>query len=100
MIDETMDNMDEEFADVDETSTDTIVEGYTGEKITSVLKAVKKHCLDCCAYQRDEVKLCPSTRCTLWPFRFGKNPYRKKKEYTEEQLEALRKRMSAGRNKS
>ena len=70
------------------------VEGYEGEKITSVLKAVKKHCLECSGYQRDEVKLCTVTKCNLWPFRLGKNPYRKKKELTDEQRAAMRDRMS------
>jgi hypothetical protein len=66
---------------------------FEGEEITSAQKAIKAKCLDCCAYSRDEVKLCTSNSCPLWPFRLGKNPYKKKREFTEEQLEARRARM-------
>ena len=31
--------------------------------------------------------------CPIWAFRFGKNPYRTKRELTPEQLEAARERM-------
>lgn len=91
--------MDEEVKDIDnieieEESSDIIVEGYDGERITSPLKAIRKKCLDCCCGQRLEVDLCPSTDCTLWPFRRGKNPYRKKREMSEEQKAAMRERMS------
>lgn len=51
---------------------------YTGPVITSILKAVRKKCLDCCCYQENEVKLCPATTCALFPFRSGRNPYNKK----------------------
>ena len=57
---------------------------------TSVLKAIRLKCLDCCCDSAYEVKLCPCEKCPLHPFRFGKNPYRSKKEYTEEQLEKMR----------
>ena len=43
------------------------------------LKRIRAKCLDCCCYQRNEVKLCPSTDCPLWIFRFGRNPHRKGK---------------------
>jgi len=80
--------------ETDDEDSDIVVDGYTGERITSVLKAVRKRCLDCCAYQRDEVKYCSCTNCALWPFRFGKNPYRKKREMSEEQRNAMKERMS------
>lgn len=38
------------------------------------LKAIRARCLDCCGYQIKEVRLCPCKDCSLWPFRFGKNP--------------------------
>lgn len=66
---------------------------YEGELITSAQKAIKAKCLDCCAYQKEEVRQCTSTSCPLWPFRLGKNPYKKKKEFTDEQLEERRARM-------
>lgn len=74
---------------------------YTGKEIRNPVKAIKQHCLECSCYQRDEVKLCPCTSCFLWPFRFGKNPYRsgKRKPLTDEQREALRQRLKKSRTK-
>ena len=40
--------------------------------------------------QPNEVKLCPSKDCPLYPFREGKNPF--KKEYTEEERKAMAER--------
>lgn len=67
----------------------------TEGKITSITKAVKAKCLDCCAGDRTEVKLCPAVNCPLHNFRFGKNPFRKKREYTEEQRKAMGERLRA-----
>lgn len=58
------------------------------EGITT-LKAIRLKCLDCCCDSAYEVKLCPCEKCPLHPFRFGKNPYRSKKEYTEEEKKAM-----------
>lgn len=38
------------------------------------VKAIRTKCLDCCAGQAAEVRLCPCTSCSLYPFRLGKNP--------------------------
>lgn len=58
------------------------------------MKAIRAKCLhDCCAGSAEEVKNCNCTKCFLWPFRLGKNPYRTPKVYTEEELEAKRERM-------
>lgn len=35
-------------------------------------KAIRQKCLDCCAYQYAEVKLCTSYECPLWRYRMGK----------------------------
>lgn len=67
------------------------------KKITSVLKAVRAKCLDCCCWQPNEVKLCPATQCPLYEFRFGKNPYRKKRVLSEEQLEKQREALKKAR---
>jgi len=40
------------------------------------LKAIRAKCLDCSCWQPKEVKLCPDAECTLYPYRFGKNPNR------------------------
>ena len=54
------------------------------------MKAIRLKCLDCSCGSTKEVRLCPIPRRPLHPFRFGKNPYIKKREYTEAQREALR----------
>ena len=40
----------------------------------SPLKAVRLHCLSCCNGSANEVRLCPSKACPLWPFRHGHRP--------------------------
>jgi hypothetical protein len=46
---------------------------------TKLLKAIRKKCLDCSCYQFKEVDLCPIKDCSLYPFRSGKNPFKKQK---------------------
>lgn len=65
-------------------------------EITSPLKAIRIKCLDCCCGQSNEVKLCPTEDCALWPYRFGKNPYRKR-EMTDEQRRAAAERLKKAR---
>lgn len=67
------------------------------EAQTNPVKVIREKCLDCCCGSIKEVKLCTAERCPLWPWRTGKNPYRKKVERTEEELEAMRERMKAVR---
>lgn len=57
------------------------------------IQTIRAKCLDCCCDQANEVKLCTAIRCPLWPFRLGKNPNIKPREYTEEQREAMRQRL-------
>ena len=57
------------------------------------IQAIRAKCLDCCCGQVNEVKLCTAERCPLYPFRMGKNPNIKPREYTEEQREAMRQRL-------
>ena len=59
---------------------------------TNPVKAIRAKCLDCCCDQANEVKLCPVKDCSLWPFRFGKNPYRTR-TLTPEQREAAAERL-------
>lgn len=58
-------------------------------EILTPVKAIRAKCLDCMCGQANEVRLCPSTDCSLYPYRFGKNPNRKP-QYTEEQKEKFR----------
>ena len=43
------------------------------EKLTPI-KAIRAKCLDCCAYQPAEVRLCCSKTCPLIFYRMGKRP--------------------------
>lgn len=61
------------------------------------MKAIRAKCLDCCCGSAYEVKACPCSDCSLYPFRLGKNPYRKAREYSEEELAALKARLSQNR---
>ena len=60
---------------------------------TNVLRAIKLKCLDCSTYNINEIKECPVNKCPLYPFRLGKNPFRKKKELSEEERTKLSERM-------
>ena len=40
------------------------------------VKAIRAKCLDCSCGNVIEVKFCPVTNCSLYPFRMGRNPYR------------------------
>ena len=53
-----------------------------------VIKAIREKCLECSG-SRNEVKECNVTGCALYAFRLGKNPYRTKRELSEEQREWL-----------
>ncbi len=49
----------------------------TAQKILTPIKAIRAKCLDCCANQAQEVRLCPCESCPLYPYRMGHNPNRK-----------------------
>lgn len=38
------------------------------------IKAIRAKCLDCCADQIVEVRLCGDDSCPLWPYRMGHRP--------------------------
>lgn len=65
-------------------------------KSISPLRSIRLKCLDCMAGSSNEVKLCVSPDCALFPFRFGKRPEGtyKKRVLSEEQKEVLRKRFA------
>jgi hypothetical protein len=67
---------------------------------TNPVKAIREFCIDCCGGSRETVKVCPSVKCALYPFRMGKNPFRQirqKKELTEEQKAAIVERLNNGK---
>lgn len=63
------------------------------------VKAIREFCLDCSGGSFTVVKECTTITCPLHPFRFGKNPFRTKREMTEEQKEAAKVRLADARNK-
>jgi hypothetical protein len=64
--------------------------------VLTPLKAMRVYCIDCCGGSRNEVKLCPSKDCSLWPYRFGKNPYNTR-VVSEEQRKMTAERLNAAR---
>ena len=67
------------------------------DEIRNPVKAIRAFCLECCGGSSAEVRECTSNRCPLKPFRFGKNPYRTKREMTEEQKAAAAARLLKAR---
>lgn len=41
---------------------------------SSPLRVIREKCLDCCAGQTGEIRMCQSVTCPLFPFRMGKKP--------------------------
>lgn len=54
-------------------------------KKSTPLRAIRQQCLDCCGGSAKEVKNCTGKECSLYYYRFGRNPHRKKRALTEEQ---------------
>lgn len=69
------------------------------EEIKNPVKAIRAFCLSCCGGSPTEVRDCVSKDCALKPFRFGKNPYRTKRELTEQQRAAAVARLAEYRRK-
>lgn len=67
------------------------------KKKTNPVKAIRAFCIDCCGGSAYEVKLCTAPKCALYPFRLGKNPYRTKREMTEEQRAEAAERLAKAR---
>lgn len=63
----------------------------------SPIKAIRRKCLDCSGGSSKEVSLCDVVRCALHPFRFGRNPFRTKREMSEEQKAAAAERLREAR---
>jgi hypothetical protein len=47
-----------------------------GHEPKSPLRALRDHCLDCCAGSPIEVRQCMMRSCPSWPYRMGTNPWR------------------------
>jgi hypothetical protein len=64
---------------------------------TNPVKAIREKCLDCCCGSTIEVKECTVEACPIYPFRLGKNPFRQKREMTEQQKKAVADRLRESR---
>lgn len=62
----------------------------------SPLKDIRNYCIQCGGSHKG-ARLCETTGCYLWPYRMGKNPFRKQK--TQAQLEASRRNLNGTSNK-
>ena len=67
------------------------------ENITNPVKAIRAKCLDCCCGSSLEVANCTVTQCALYPFRYGKNPYRQRREMSDEEKQVLAHRLREAR---
>ncbi len=38
------------------------------------IRAIRQKCVDCCAGQSKEIRLCPIKKCPLYPYRMGHRP--------------------------
>ena len=61
----------------------------------TVLKAIKRYCLDCSGGCKSEVRDCRHVACDLHPFREGKNPNRK---MSPEQAKLAAERLTAAKS--
>jgi hypothetical protein len=55
---------------------DDITQGGFHTQGATALRATRRRCLDCSGYRVKEIRECKFANCSLWPFRFGKNPNR------------------------
>lgn len=61
------------------------------------LQALRERCIDCSGGSSQKVRFCTAVACSAWPFRMGTDPWRAKREMSDEQKAVLRQRLEAGR---
>jgi hypothetical protein len=59
--------------------------------------AIRAMCLQCMGGSSNDVKLCVSSPCPLWPFRLGTDPFAAKREMSPEQRAAAVERLARAR---
>lgn len=62
------------------------------KKPTNPVKVIRAFCAHCMGGNVLEVSKCTAPNCPLFDWRFGKNPYRKKVELSDEQREKIARR--------
>jgi hypothetical protein len=60
-------------------------------------KAIREKCMECSNWSPVEVSKCSAEDCALYPFRFGKDPGRKKVEMSDERRRELSEQLKRGR---
>ena len=70
---------------------------YKGPVIKNPIKAIREKCVECVG-SRHEVAFCNGYDCPLFQFRHGKNPFRAKREMTEDQRQASIERLKKARD--
>lgn len=64
---------------------------------TNPVKAIRDWCLQCSGDSYENLKMCSSTDCPLYPFRQGKNPFRTPRKLTDEQRAAAAVNLASAR---
>lgn len=65
--------------------------------VSTLIRAIKNHCKECCLGLVNEVSQCPAEKCNLWPYRNG-DPNKRTRELTDEQRKILSDRAKANFN--
>ena len=66
---------------------------------TNPVKVIRENCLDCIGSYAEIEKCTAEKTCKLWPFRMGKNPYRKKVTMSDERKAAATERFRLARER-
>lgn len=64
----------------------------------SPVKAIREFCRECTGGDLEWIRNCPSDSCSLYPFRMGKDP-RKKRNLTDEQKKVFADRLRHNLNR-
>jgi hypothetical protein len=59
--------------------------------ISTPLKAIREHCLECCGWSSTEVGLCTAPLCALYKYRHGRRPVEERQKLSPEAIEKRRK---------
>lgn len=59
--------------------------------------AIRAKCIECAGNSPAEVRRCGAIDCALWPFRMGTDPYREKREMSDEARAVIAERFARAR---
>lgn len=65
---------DERLAELLVAAKRVIFDGGRRRKRESLLRVIRRKCMDCMCGQRSMIRTCPSRNCPLWPYRSGMLP--------------------------